>query len=186
MIRGLLVAIVAFDHSNESDICFFMIRRLFTLLLVFLMLANQGLCLAHVHHANELAEPEGHAARPHFHVGGHVHRDRAHDHQHADDSHPDHLDSVPDSGNRGATFSPATSTGSEHDSDAVYCGESVTIARIGNSVDVLPDNDVAGIGILHAAIQDDGSRHIGPLRCQPPSVLDAACPIYLRTLSLRI
>ena len=67
------------------------------------------------------------------------------------------------------------------DADAVYCTEAVTFA--GNSVIVPLTKYVAVVAILHRTDQSDNwLLRLG----QPASVFDAACPIYLRTLSLRI
>ena len=75
----------------------------------------------------------------------------------------------------------------DHDADAVYCAEAVTFARDGNSVIVPLTKYVAVVAMLHGADQsDDWLLRLGPLRGQSPSVFDTACPIYLRTLSLRI
>ena len=160
-----------------------MIRRFFCLLLVPLMLANQGLCFAHTHHGMDIAEPEGHAARPHFHFGGHGQHGSTHDdHHHGDHSGRDHRSDEHD-----AALPPAHAPIGDHDGDAVYCAEAVTFARDGNSVTVLSPKYFAVAAILHSADQsDDRLVRLGPLRGQPASVFDAACPIYLRTLSLRI
>ncbi len=163
-----------------------MIRQFFCLLLVLLMLANQGLCFAHAHHAADVAEPEGHASRPHFHVAGHGHHESSHDH-HADQSHgqcpgPDHRPDDHDAA-RPAAIAPVD----DHDADAVYRADAVTFARDGSSAIVLSAKCVAVAAIVHGADQsDDKLLRLGPLRGQSPSVFDAACPIYLRTLSLRI
>jgi hypothetical protein len=68
----------------------------------------------------------------------------------------------------------------------VYYAESVAYARVGNPVIALA-KCVDVLTILDVAHQDnDRLYRFGPLRGQPASVFDAACPIYLRTLSLRI
>ena len=161
-----------------------MIRRFFTLQLVFMMLVNQGLCLAHVHHGNDVEAPGDHGSRPHIHVGGHVHHDHGHNHHDADHSHSY---SDPESDEHDAAIPPTFSPVDYHDSNAVYLAETVTTARKGgNSVSVLPEKDVGVAAILLVTNQNDRLRHWGPIRGQPPSVFDGASPIYLRTLSLRI
>ena len=154
-----------------------MIRRFLCLLLVPLMLTTQGVCFVHSHHA---AEPESHALRPHFHFGGHGHNESTHDHDH----HADHSSHDPRPGEHDAALSPAIVPIGDHDADAVYFGEAVTIARHdGNSVIVLLTKYIAVAAILRVSDQSESSlRRLA----HPPSVFDAACPIYLRTLSLRI
>lgn len=165
-----------------------MIRRFFCLLLVPLMLANQGLLFAHAHHGTDVGEPEGHASRPHFHFRGHGHHDSTHNHsQHSDHSHGDPSMDVPASDEYDDALPPVVSPVGEHDSDAVYGVETVTVARDGNSVSVLSAKYVAVAVIFRVVDQsDDYLLRLGPLRGQPESVFDTACPIYLRTLSLRI
>lgn len=167
-----------------------MTHRLLCLLLVSLMLANQGLCLAHSHHGTGVAVPKDHASRPHFHVGDHDHHDH-HDSTHGQDQQSDHSH-----GNQSDRDCPldeqdtalpkAMAPIGEHDSDAVYCTSSVPVARNGNSVNVLSAKDVVLAPIFHVASQGNRSFCAGPIRGQPPSVFETACPIYLRTLSLRI
>ena len=160
-----------------------MIRRFLCLLLVPLMLTSQGLCFAHSHHA---AEPEGHALRPHFHFGGHGHDESSHDEStHDHDHHADHSGHNPRPGEHDAVFPAVIAPIGDHDADAVYFGETVTFARKGNSVIVplLSAKYITVATILRVADQSEGwLQRLG----QPPSVFDAACPIYLRTLSLRI
>lgn len=163
-----------------------MIPRLICRLLVLLMLANHGLCLAHAHHGTDFAEPEGHGLRAHFHVGGDVQHHSSHNHnRHAEHSRVDRSGHVPGSEEHDA-LPPVISPADEHDSDALYCAEPVTFARDGKRVTALSAKDVAMVAILGVANQGDGLLRLGPLRGQPPSVFEAACPIYLRTLSLRL
>ncbi|HUG67135.1 MAG TPA: hypothetical protein VMM76_05265 [Pirellulaceae bacterium] len=163
-----------------------MIRRFFTLLLIVLMLANQGLCLAHVHHGDDCVVPDGHDSRSHFHLGGHVHHHGDHSHEPVGQSHSDHSASAPSSGKCDEVTLSTSAPVGEHDSDAVYCGEQTTIACTGNLSNILPDKHVAEFANFQVVPQHDDSRHLAPSRIQPPSVFAAACPIYLRTLSLRI
>ena len=165
-----------------------MLRRLFCLMLGFLMLANQSLCLAHVHHGMEMAEPKDQASRPHFHMGGHGHIDSTGDHKHDADHAHDHRPSRrqnPSDGN--APFAVASVTScADHETDVVYVAESVTIARDSTAVN-LSVNYVA-VPIMLGIGHHDDSRLLGfgPIPGQLSSVFDAACPVYLRTLSLRI
>ena len=161
-----------------------MIRRFLCLLLVPLMLVNQAMCFAHSHHGTDIAEPEGHASRPHFHFGDHGHHDSNRDHKHhAKQSHGEHFGHHPRSDEHDAAFPLEITSVSDHDANAVYFTETVTIARDGNSVVVLSSKYVTVAAILRVAEpSDDWSLRLG----QPASVFDTACPIYLRTLSLRI
>jgi hypothetical protein len=164
-----------------------MIRRLVCLLLVSSMFANQGLCFAHAHQGADIEEPEGHASRPHFHTGGHVHHHSTHSHDHhANHSHGHRGINVTESDENGDTQLQAILPVGQHDSDALYCGESVTLARNGNSVTVLAEKDVSTAVLLRVSNLGDGLLRLGPLRGQPPAVFEAACPIYLRTLSMRL
>ncbi len=173
--------------KNENQRIPHMIRRFLCLLLIPLMLANQGLCFAHAHHGTDFAESEGHALRPHYHVGGHVHLDSTHNHdQHSDHSHGDLSGHVLGSDEHGAALPQAMTSGGEHDSDAVYCGDPVTFARDRNTRSVLSAKDVTVSALHCVSNQSDGLLRLGPLRGQPPSVFEVAFPIYLRTLSLRI
>jgi hypothetical protein len=161
-----------------------MTRRIFTLVLVFLMLAKPSLAVAHTHHGEDFTEPPDHDSRPHFHFDDDVHHDRAHGHTHGDHSHHGHSGTVTDSDGPEAALMPSGLPVSDHDSDAVYCGERVTIARRGSVVSAVPKLDPAGTAIHRIANQTDRWFHSGLLRAQPPSV-GSGCPIYLRTLSLR-
>lgn len=168
-----------------------MIPRFFTLLLVVLMLANQGLCLAHVHEHNG-GEPEGHDSRPHFHLGGHVHHQGSHRHEHESHEHDNHSRSDdPSAPSNSDELSLASSCNcpplGDHDSDAVYGDERVTLARTGNSANILPDKDVvAGLASLQLEGQIDGRLRCQPSRNQPSFLCDVGFPIYLRALSLRL
>lgn len=158
-----------------------MVRRFLCLLLIPLMLANQGLCLGHVHRGSDSAEPEDHESRPHFHLSGH--HDTTHDHQHSGHSHDEPAD---DSDEHDGPLAPAMSPFGSHDSDAVYCTTPWTGTREAKSAGVVLAKYVAVIAVDHLADHSDRLLRLGSVRGQPASVFDAACPIYLRTLSLRI
>ncbi len=147
-----------------------MIRRFVCLLLVPLMLVSQGPCFAHSHHGTGMAEPDGHASRPHFHTGGHRH--------HADHSCRDHRH-----GPRDAALPPAIAPVGDHDADAVYCADVAALACGGNSAIVLSAKHVAAAVVLRVAEpSDDRLLRLG----QPLSIFDVDGPTYLRTRSLRI
>ena len=174
--------------QREPRVTLHMIRRFLCLLLVPLMLANQGLCFAHSHHGTDVAVPEGHASRSHFHSGGDGRPDSTNDQKHhGDHSHGDHSGYDHGSDEHDAALPPAIAPAGDHDADVVYGTETITLARNGRTVTVVSTIDLSASAILRVTHQtDDGSLRVGPLRGQPASVFDAACPIYLRTLSLRI
>ena len=164
-----------------------MIGRFFRLLLVPVMLANQGLLHAHAHRGTDVAEPEGHASRPHYHIGGHGHRHSANDEDQAEHSHghDSDRDAPPDDHDGGSQsfIRPMV----DHDADAVYRAESIAVARSGRRVTVVPATFVGVSGIHRVAHRNDDSLlRFGPSLGRPASVFDAALPIYLRTLSLLI
>lgn len=144
------------------------------------MLANQGLCLAHVHRGSDSAEPEGHASRPHFHVD--PHHGTTHEQQQSGHSHD-----VPpvESGAQDDSL-PSMSPVGEHDSGTVYDTEASIGIRDPNSAGV-ESAKCATLMAFHQ-LSDHSDRRLGSgsVRDQPASVFDADCPIYLRTLSLRI
>lgn len=159
-----------------------MIRRFSHFLLILLMLANQGLCLAHTHQGRGLAEPKGHASRPHFHFGGHKHHDASHGHD-AHHRHQHHSDRQKLTDRRPTVHSRVIAPSCEHDADAVYISNEVPRSRVGSPTIVPPSKWVAGVFHLDRAAQNNDR-----LLCldQPLSALDAGCPIFLRTLSLRL
>lgn len=163
-----------------------MIRRFLPVLLVFLVLANQGLSLAHAHRGIGDAGPDSRTTRPHFHVGGHVHHDGIHTHHHPGHSRSDHSDRTQHSGDHGTMLPSFCSPLGEHDSDAVYCGESVTIVRDGEPVRISSTSDFATVPIVEVASHCDWLLRAGSLHGPPTSEFGTACPLYLRTLSLRL
>jgi hypothetical protein len=171
------------EKSSFSD----MIRRFLCLLLVPLMLANQGLCLAHSHQGTDVAEPAGHASRPHLHVVGHSHHESTYGQKHdGNQSHDDHAGGNQRSGDSDAAVTLTSAPIGGHDTTAVYFSKALDFARDTTSVIVFEKfGDVPAIlAIAHQ--NDDRARHYCPGRGQQASFFDAACPIYLRTLSLRI
>lgn len=171
------------ERKRQSESYSHMTRQFLCLLLVSLMLANQGLCLAHVHHETDFAEPDGHGARPHFHSSGPGQHESTHDQKHrGDHSSPDRWSNEHD-----VALPPVITPEGNHDADAVYGAEAVAIAPDANSVIVPSVSYTAVAANLRVTDQsDDWLLRLSSLRGQPPSVSDAAYPIYLRTLSLRI
>lgn len=168
-----------------------MIRRFFTLLLVLLMLANQGLCLAHVHHGHVGGGPEGHDSRPHFHLGGHAHHEGGHRHEHGGHQHDDHSRSddsnAPMNSDDHSPTSPCNlPLHGDHDSDAVY-GKPVTLARMDSSGSIVPDKDLAaGLACVQVEHLDFRLLHARPSGGRSSFLADDGCPIYLRALTLRL
>lgn len=165
-----------------------MIRRSFTLLLVMLMLANQGLCLAHMPHQHDGAEPDDHDLRPHIHLGGHVH----HAVEHKGHRHGDHAHAPGSNGSSKSRECLPAPPGNDpplgdHDSDAVYGGQPVTFARTGDSLNIAVNSDsLAGLAILQFAQRVDQPQRAQS--SQPPSSFfgDDGCPLYLRARTLRL
>ncbi len=147
------------------------------------MLANQGLGLAHAHLGGSFAEPDGHGARPHFHIGNATHDALTHD---ADHSHEEHTSHARGDDEHKAALVRSVSPASEHDSNAVYCGESTPFALRIRPERNFVEKDVTSSAILHVVSHSDRLLDLGRRGSQPPSIVGLACPIYLRTLSLRI
>lgn len=156
-----------------------MTRRVVSLLLVPLVLASQGLCLAHTHLGTQAPAASGHAARPHFHVhdsGDHHQHHAGHGHHH--DGADDPEDEL-----------PVTSVApiDDHDADAVYCPEAVVLSTGRHA----KANLAAKLFGAAPVVWMDHTLVVATLRLahrwsQPPPFRDSHCPIYLRTLSLRL
>jgi len=160
-----------------------MFRRSISFLLASLLLANQCLSVAHAHPGSDFAEREGHDARPHFHLGSHAHEAL---HQHSDHRHNDHLGHASGVNEYDASAVQGVVPFGEHDADAVYCGQSTLFPRSLGSLRPFVEKDSVAFAILDVMHQKDRLLRAGPLNSQLSSVFDEACPIYLRTLSLRI
>ena len=172
-----------------------MFRRIVHLLLMPLMLANQGLCLAHVHHGTGVAEPPDHASRPHIHFGHHRHDDAAHGHDHdaahshkhdADHSHQSTSNSDA-AADKLEIASPQLSTlAPDHEHDAVYFPVTTAFASKADSDFGQAIGDQAA-GLPYV-VESNGENplRLGPLCRRPPSLVDADGPIFLRSLSLRL
>ncbi len=169
-----------------------MIRRVISLLLMPLMLANQGLCLAHAHHDSQ---PPDHASRPHIHSGSHSHGDADHGHDHdavhAPDNDADHSHESAHHPDEGAaelvTATPVLRTSApDHEHDAVYFAVTTPITlKTDSAVKRLADDQAAGWMLCVEASEGTAIRPwpvVGP----PLALFDADCPIFLRTLSLRL
>jgi hypothetical protein len=161
-------------------------RRIVSLLLLPLVLANQAMCLAHTHHGTDVAEPDGHCDRPHFHYPradhGHDQADHRHDTRHSHEPHSRHHH------RSDATARPQAVTPVDaHDDNAIYCGDGGTPAVGRGSLKVSPVERLLRTAILpEPAHADNCLPRAGPLRAEPLLAFETGCPIYLRTLSLRI
>ena len=165
-----------------------MVRQFIRLMLVPLLLASQG--MAHAHHGIDGNGPDEHASHPHFHAGGHSNEAGAHVHDGAthasDQSHGDHSGHAIEADENDAAVVRADFPLGEHDSDAVYRGDSGPCARDSNSTNAGIDKDAAPSIIACVAHQGDAMQSQGLLCGQLPLPFFVACPIYLRTLALRI
>ncbi|GAA4463630.1 hypothetical protein [Novipirellula rosea] len=149
-----------------------MIRFVSLLLIPFFVL---GQALPHSHAGTGVAEPEGHAVRPHLHLHSHDHHHdgESHDHDHAD-RHAGEDDLAADA----EGILPA----SDHDSDALYLtasGQSLTRHSQSFEIDVYAANlDASTLPV----VVDTRCRYHASV---PPDPL-ATLPIYLLTASLRL
>lgn len=156
-----------------------MTRRVVSLLLVPLVLASQGLCLAHTHLGTQVPAASGHAARPHFHVHDGVDHHQHHaGHGHNHDGADDREDELPVT---------AVAPIDDHDADAVYCPEAVTLSTGRHSkVELLAKLFGAAPVVLMGNTLVDANLCFAHQWSQPVTFRDSHCPIYLRTLSLRL
>lgn len=143
-------------------------NRLLSLLLIPFFVLGQ--CVPHSHAGSGVAEPDGHALRPHVHLHGHVHDD-VHAHEHADEDE-DESTSPSDS------LSPAA----EHDSDAIYLvasGQSLTRTSGAIGIEVHSADWVAFSVPITVDVRPRW-------RASDPPDRYATLPIYLLTASLRL
>ncbi|MFK7777434.1 MAG: hypothetical protein QM501_04850 [Gimesia sp.] len=148
-------------------------QRFVSLLLILLVLASQGFCVAHSHAGTSVVDSEGHSVRPHVHIFGGKH--------HSQHSHPKHK------GNDSSEESLAVLSERgpvDHDSDAFYSSEtqffhdvnSVKLTRANLSVAcVLCDELTTTIIRLCVDLE----------RNMPHPLSNLKCPLYLQTLSIR-
>jgi len=151
-----------------------MFQHILSSLLILLLLINQGLSLAHAHCESGTKGPDGQLNQPHFHLGG-----SAHSHHTVDRSASDKT-ATGSNGEAHWVVPPE----SDHDSDAVYCSGPQVLTPRGNADNGQLAKCVAGLMWLNAAVV------IKPACAAPLHIHafepGAACPIYLRTLCLRI
>ncbi|QDU92563.1 hypothetical protein [Lignipirellula cremea] len=172
-------------------------RPAFSLLLILLLLANQGQGLANAHAGSSAPSSPDHGARPHFHVGGsaahshpagHRHGKHAagHTHRHKSRVKVSHPSSPTTACAKETSFPAASVPGSDHDSTAVYCdGEQALLHRSSES-SLTPSDEVVGLALLWTLHSAGLSGAPESFRGRPPAVRQPTLPLYLRTLSLRL
>jgi hypothetical protein len=150
-------------------------RRFLSIILIVMILTSQGLVAVHAHFGMELSHTASHSGRPHFHVhGSHSHgsHEDSGDHYHHDD----------------APILPAVSGVQfpSHDSDAVYCADSVVSliqrSRTAETLDFVAQElavNALGLFQLKAFSALDGRPDA------PRQWSNARTPLYLRDLSIR-
>lgn len=166
-----------------------MVRRVICLLLILLMLANQGLCLAHAHQGTQ---PVDHAFRPHIHWSSPSHGDAAQGHDddavHSHDHDTDHShQSSQHPGESVADLATATPqlrfSFPDHEQDAIYFA--VTTPMTSKTEAAVKRHQAVG-WILCAEAKNDGNVLRLRPRSAPMALMDASCPIFLRNLCLRL
>lgn len=145
-------------------VCEIMNRAASSILIPLLLVSQSFFSAPHSHAGSSIAEPDGHAARPHVHFhAGHQHHGH---HDIGDDTPPSTGEQVPD-----------------HDSDAVYAGDG-QLLRNGKVARV----DKTELTAMYF-IADDSSANaaLGRLWIQldSPPVRRPKCALYLQFLSVR-
>ncbi|MDA0810104.1 MAG: hypothetical protein O2983_13660 [Planctomycetota bacterium] len=134
-------------------------RTVSTILIVLMLVSQSLVSVPHSHAGTSIVEPDGHAARPHFHF-----YDAHHDHEHHEDG-----DDTP------------SSTGKQvpdHDSDSFYAGDAP----------LLHDGKVANAELTAVYfIPHDSTANaaLGRLWRQPGLPPRPKCARYLQLLSIR-
>ena len=140
-------------------------NRAVSSILIPLLLVTQSLfSVPHAHAGSSMAEPNGHAARPHIHL--HV----AHQHH----KHHDDGDHTP------------SSTGEQipdHDSDVVYAGDDQFLSN-GKVANVVRAEQTAASVISDKSSADAALRRLWVQPGSPP-MLRPRCALYLQNLSIR-
>lgn len=139
-------------------------RAVSTILIPFLLVSQSLFSVPHSHAGSSIAEPDGHAARPHVHLHG-AHQHHGH-HEDGDDTPSSTSEQLPD-----------------HDSDAVYAGDDQLL--LDGKVTKVPNAELTAVYV----IADDSSAKVAlrRLRVQPdsPPILRPNCALYLQLLSVR-
>jgi len=164
-----------------------MLRRGFSIVLIFGYLAGQLAAVPHAHaHAHGQGgenQPRDHNARPHIHVSWFSHFDHSHDDHSHDDEHTHHHECG------GSHSHPAVSDSNaghdDHDNDAVYLPSDTGVSLASNSV-ALPDShqviSMLAIAAIPSslAISESWAVANSPDKCSPGR------PLYLALRALRI
>ena len=145
-----------------------MLQRVMVLILA-LVLPVQGMATPHSHAAAGLPEPDGHTARPHFHVGC-----CDHDHHHGHECHHQHAASPEPQ----KPCDPRS-----HDDSAVYVGDEVALHST-TKVE-LPTQDVIAVLADSFVLPQRADLTSFAPSDRPPDP-GGGCPLYLRVLSIRI
>lgn len=164
-----------------------MIRRVLSLLLIPLVLANQGLIFAHTHLGTSVAEPPGHTARPHVHLRGrNHHHGHGHKHSHGNGAGR-HIHHRGGQHQTKRAIAVGLIPSCSHDDDALYVSETV-IDRVGR----LTASDAKSMQEqCHSSEWKLTTPEMLRLMaaceyCRPPPLSFIAEPLFLRTLSLRL
>jgi len=140
-------------------------NRAISSILIPLLLVSQSLfSVPHSHAESSIAEPDGHAARPHVHLHD-AHPDHGH-HKDADDASSSTGEQVPD-----------------HDSDAVYAGDDKLLHD--GKVAKVAQAELTAVYFIADELSANAalSRLLSQLDSTP--VLRPNCAIYLQFLSIR-
>ncbi|MCR9119133.1 MAG: hypothetical protein NXI22_19550 [bacterium] len=149
-------------------------RKLFIILLMSSLIANQGLYLTHAHEGMSGVEAHEHAARPHFHL-------HSHGHGHGEKHHAS-AESIDLNG----TAASLVSFAHDHDADVVFCLDSEVFVRksdrqLASLLTAFPCEVLSGVSACIGSV----SRDLW-MTATAESLLTHASPLYLRTLSLRL
>lgn len=147
-----------------------MFRLFVCFLIVPLMLANQSLSIfAHVHQ-NQNSSIAGHSnSSPHIHLNHHHH----HDHDPAAPTHGSKITSL--------------DLADEHDNNALYLVETNLLSNSDHNVKFSYESLLEVCTILRGSLVCDSECDLSALHQTPQDDGHSApCPVFLRTLSIRI
>lgn len=163
-----------------------MMRRILSLLLIPLLLVSQSVCFGHSHRGSDVTEPAGHAARPHFHVHGkHPHsHEKHHHHSHDGQRHTHHTHRHADDAREAAVL-PGIQPNDDHDEDAVYVSTSEMLGAGRSLSKQLSLKKWFNAPQAWFETRAGGALNSPSVLWSQPPPIDPACPLYLRTLSLR-
>ncbi len=157
-----------------------MTRRIVSLLLMPMLLVSQGLCFGHSHQGDSVTEQEGHDARPHFHLHGCGHQHHG-DHDHDDAKHQSEAHQRHDKVEILTGYLPVA----PHDDDAVYVAATVMLPTIRSVAADAVGKFWLETPFAKVVASDVVVSHLSGILSSLPPPIVSACPLYLRTLSLR-